>query len=311
MDDVTAALARAFERRGERAALQRRLQALREQQATTKSRVDETRALLAEEERDVDKLESFSATRILVALKGDRSTELERQVAERDAARYRAAEAQARHDVLLREEASLNAQLSNYEDVEQEYAAALDAKEAALRDDPSPTAARLLEVSSERGTLAARDTELTQAHEVGVIAQQWLAVADGKFGAARTWSNWDSFGGGGMLTDMMKYDRLDEATASLKSSNQALQALSRELADLGMAAVGAVQTDNLTRGFDVWFDNIFSDMSVRTRIINAHERVKQMRAAVAQVMAQIEAEHAKVAQQILALDGEREKLLTT
>ena len=311
MDEVTAALARAFERRGERTSLLRKRDALAGQLAQTQARVEETKALLADEERDVEKVESFSPTRILLAIKGERSTELERQTAERDAARYRAAEAQARHDVLVREQQAIDAQLAAYSCSTSSYAAALDAKEAFLRSSTSPTAERLVEVSGKRGTLAARDKELVEAYEAGVVAAKWLAAAEAKFSSARSWSNWDSFGGGGLITDMVKYDRVDEATASLRACNQALQALSRELTDLGMAAVGAVQVDGLTRGFDVWFDNIFSDLSVRSRIINAHQRVQQLRAAVAQVVEQLRVEHGSVAKQITDLDAERERLLIT
>jgi hypothetical protein len=114
-----------------------------------------------------------------------------------------------------------------------------------------------------------------------------------------------------MLTDRMKYDRMDEATASLRASNNALGALSRELADLGMSAIGAVQLDGMTRRMDVWFDNIISDMNVRSRIIDAHERVKQLLAAVNDVIARLLTEHQRVVTDITALDAEREKLLTT
>jgi len=150
-DEIETTLERATERREERDSVLRKLEALQGQLAETQKRVNETRALLADEESDVAKLESFSPTRILATLKGSRLTDLDREHAERDAARYRVAEAEARHDVLERDEA---------------------------------------------------------------------------------WSSWDSFGGGGMLIDMMKYDRLDEADAALHHCNGALSVLSRELADL-------------------------------------------------------------------------------
>lgn len=307
-DGVEDVLARVHARRGERESLERRLGALAPQLAEAQRRIEQTRALLTEEERDVEKLETFSPTRIMAGLRGDRSTDLERETAERDAARYRAAEAQARYDALLRDADGYHAQLAEYADVEQEYAAALDAKEAHLRANGS--APRLLEIAEERGALAARDKELAEAHAAAVGAAQLLAIAEEKLGSARSWSNWDAFGGGGMLTDMMKYDRMDEATASLRQCEGALVALSRELADLGLAAVGAVSPDSMTRGFDVWFDNIFSDLSVRSRIIDAHERVRHLRAHLGGVIAQLGGEHGTVQSKVTALDAERERLLT-
>lgn len=60
---------------------------------------------------------------------------------------------------------------------------------------------------------------------------------------------------------MMKYDRLDQVAAVLRDVDVALDRFSRELSDVQLAAVRGVQVDGLTRTFDVFFDNIFSDLA--------------------------------------------------
>lgn len=73
----------------------------------------------------------------------------------------------------------------------------------------------------------------------------------------------------------MKYGRTDEATAQLRRADEALSASSRELAGVRMAAVRGVEVGEMTRMFDVWFDNIFSDWAVRDRIRDAADRTRQ------------------------------------
>lgn len=73
----------------------------------------------------------------------------------------------------------------------------------------------------------------------------------------------------------MRYGRTDEATAQLRRADEALSASSRELAGVRMAAVRGVEVGEMTRMFDVWFDNIFSDWAVRDRIRDAADRTRQ------------------------------------
>ena len=58
--------------------------------------------------------------------------------------------------------------------------------------------------------------------------------------------------------------------------------LARELADVGVrSTVERLQVDGLTRTFDVWFDNIFTDWSVKSRIsggLGAHRSGRAARA---------------------------------
>lgn len=73
----------------------------------------------------------------------------------------------------------------------------------------------------------------------------------------------------------MRYGRTDEATAQLRRADEALSASSRELAGVRMAAVRGVEVGEMTRMFDVWFDNIVSDWAVRDRIRDAADRTRQ------------------------------------
>jgi hypothetical protein len=65
--------------------------------------LDEARQQYAGQEKDVERLEHLSLTRVLAALHGSREDALAREKAEADAARYRVAQAQQRLDAVQAE----------------------------------------------------------------------------------------------------------------------------------------------------------------------------------------------------------------
>ncbi len=298
-------LQRASAAHEEARSLAARLEAARTHATEARGRADEAASRFADEQRDVEKLGSMSWLRIRVALSGERTTALEREKAERDAARYAAAEAEHRAQLAESDVRAIEAQLSALGDVEGELARALDAKGSWLREQPGAASSRLAEIAVRRGELAAQERENREAHEAGLAAHVALREALDVIRSAASWSTWDAFGGGGLLTDMVKYDRIEQAQRLVRRANDALAHLATELADVGITGVRGVEVDNLTRTFDIWFDNIFSDMSVRSRIQEARGRLESALVAVERIGEQLSAAKREIDREVAALDAER------
>lgn len=306
---IQAELEEAVRQREERARVTQRLAAAESQLVDAEARVAGLRARLRDETEDVERLESFSPSRIWATLTGSRAGDLDRETAERDAARYAVAEAEARRDTGTRDVDALRAQLEGLGDVDARYDAALAAKDEWVRTSSSPTAQQLADIAHRRGQLAAEDQEAREAHAAGLAARDLLTHAQQLLASARSWSTWDTFGGGGMLTDMAKYDKLDQATAVLRQADIAAGAFTRELADVGLAGVGGVQVEGLTRAFDIFFDNIFTDMAVRSRIQDGSARVDQALGAIAQALDTVSDKGRDISAELGELDTRREQLL--
>ena len=303
-------LERAAQARRELDGLNERLTAGTGYLRSVDERVAELRGRLRAENEDVEKLESFSPTRIWATLKGSRAGDLDRETAEREAARYAVAEAEARREAAHRECESLTAQIDALGDVDAMHARALAAKEKwAATNDPA-VATALAEIAQRRGELQARDKEAREAHGAGRTALDRLQQARQLLGSAESWSTWDTFAGGGMLSDMAKYNKLDQAAAVLHQADMALGRFSVELADVGLAAVPGVQVGTMTRTFDVFFDNIFTDMAVRSRIQDTSQRTAAAAQAVAEALARLEQTGHDIAAEIAELDARREQVLT-
>ncbi len=302
-------LARATQVRLEARHLEERIESARKRAGASTADAAAAASTLSDEERDVQRLQSVSWARLLAAVKGSRMTDLERETAERERARYEAGVAAAHAQSDLRELESLESQLAALGDVEAAYTAALNAKEEWVRGHDPQVAQRLEEIAAERGRVAAEDHEAVEAYDAGVTAHRHLADAAQLLDSARSWSTWDTFGGGGLITDMVKYDKLDQVHDELRRADAALRAFSHELADVHQPAVQALDISQLTTAFDVFFDNIFSDWAVRDRIVNALDKVQGAARHIEAALGVLTQQRSALESRQTALGEERTRLL--
>jgi hypothetical protein len=311
-DDIEQRLAAAAEALREYEVTARRGADLRRRMDEMTTHLAALHARSGAEQKDVERLESLSLTRVVASLHGNRKDALQRERAEADAARYRVAEAVARRDALRREHDAANARLSRLAAAPSTYAAVLDEKEEHLRESGDPRRVRLLELADERGRLTGEMHELTEAGQAARTASQALSRVREKLGSASGWSTYDTFFGGGVIGSAMKHSRLDEAARAAAHADRCLAVLRTELADVGAVARTApnVAVEGLTRFVDVWFDNVFTDLAVRDRIERAEQNVARSAQLVREVQGRLDQRTAQARTRLSAIETERRDLLT-
>jgi hypothetical protein len=267
----------------------------------------------AQEHHDVERLANLSITSVLAALRGSRRESLEREQAEADAARFRVAEAGARLDAVRREHSAAQARLVELAAAPARYQALIVEKEQALLTSVDPRGRRLLELAEERGRLLSETRELTQAARAARQAGLALGQVRSKLTSAGTWSTYDTFLGGGMIASAIKHERLDDAARAAAVADQQLTILRTELADVAGLPVTtpALAIRDTTRFFDVWFDNIFTDLTVRDHIAQAQKRIAAATARVQQVESQLTARLTASNARLAEIETERMRLLST
>lgn len=271
--------------------------------------LDRQTAALGLQSAELRKLETFSPTRIWAALRGNHATELERERAEQDAQEYVVAVAEAKLTTLRQELMAVEHSRDALGDVQERLARALAAKEAWIVAGGRGPAQELSETARALGAARATAKEVQEALTAADRALAALVAAEQALGSAGSWSTYDTFFGGGLITDMVKYDRIDTAEQHMRGADTAMRALSRELADVGLSGVGGVEVTDMTRLFDVWFDNIFSDWSVRSRISEAASRIASARGPVADVRQLLQARAGELGAELARLDRRRSDLL--
>jgi hypothetical protein len=253
-------------------------------------------------------LEGFGPTQLWAMLRGTHASEVEREQAELAAAAYQAELADGALSEASFTVRQLRTQLASLGDVDERRRRALDATESELRQAGGPTGQELIELAEQRAASLANSREVAEAQDAADQAAARLTSALDELGHAEDLADLDVFLRGGFLIDQAKYQRIDQAVAQLRSAGQALKRLSAELADVRIPAVPGLDVPDLTQTFDLWFDNFFTDLSVRGRIQEAAARSRQTLSAVVQVRAQLSrrqselvAEQDRLAQQRLAV----------
>ena len=137
--------------------------------------------------------------------------------------------------------------------------------------------------------------EVAEAVVAGHRALAGLADALSILRSANGWSNWDTFGGGGLISSSIKHSRMGQAKAAIERTQTELSRFGRELDDLGLPGVVLPTTDGLTRGVDIWFDNIFTDLSVRNRITSSIRSVEDVLGQVSETVQGLEARQRELA----------------
>ncbi len=274
--------------------------------------LDAARQQYAGQEKDVERLEHLSLTRVLAALHGSREDALAREKAEAEAARYRVAQAQQRLDAARAELGSLEERQAQLADAPQAYANALAAKEQYLTHSADPRGARLLALADERGRLTAELDELRRAREDAGAAAQALAEVQDRLGTAANWSTFDTYLDHGMIANSIKHDRIDQAAQAAREADRRLAALRTDLADLGAAEPTAPRLE-ISSGFrfaDIFFNNIFTDLAVGRQIRDAQDNVGQSVQQVDALRVRLRAQIRAVTGRLDAMAAERQQLLT-
>lgn len=285
------------------------LQDLKEQSVRRRRAEEEARAVLEKEQGDVEELERMSLVSFLARIQGD----LESRKAEE---RREAAMAKARYDAAKWDLEDLDRRLRDFaqekeslKGLEKRYQALLDEKEAVLRSQGGAQSQRLGQLAQEQERTAGELREIQEAIQAGLAAQRALEEMSGDLSGAENWGVWDMVGGGIMAT-FAKHGCLDDAQDAAYEARRALSRFRTELADVSSEQVPDVELGDFAVFADYFFDGLFADLFVQSRIREAQEQVEAVTQRVERLIVRLRDERENLEEKQGQLDWERERLLT-
>ena len=285
------------------------LQDLKEQSGRRRRAEEEARAVLEKEQGDVEELERMSLVSFLARIQGD----LESRKAEE---RREAAMAKARYDAAKWDLEDLDRRLRDFaqekeslKGLEKQYQALLDEKEAVLRSQGGAQSQRLGQLAQEQERTAGELREIQEAIQAGLAAQRALEEMSGDLSGAENWGVWDMVGGGIMAT-FAKHGCLDDAQDAAYEARRALSRFRTELADVSSEQVPDVELGDFAVFADYFFDGLFADLFVQSRIREAQEQVEAVTQRVERLIVRLRDERESLEEKQGQLDWERERLLT-
>ena len=292
-----------WEQVAEKKVVDAKYQELQAQRKTVAQRVRQLEKVKQSEQADVDRLERGSLAAFFYQMVGRMDEKLDKEQQEAYAARVR-------YDAAVRELASIDADLARLEarlkglsGCEQRYQDALMERFREIKETNSPAAQELMESESRVVELKLRRREIREAVQAGKTALKQAGAVLESLDSARGWSTMDLVGGG-IWSDLAKYDHLDEAQEQVEQLQVDLRRFKTELADVEINAEIQVTIEGFLRFADFFFDNLFTDWEVRDRIDQSIDQVRDTKRQIQRVLDKLERMEGSIKAQ---LEDETEK----
>jgi hypothetical protein len=222
------------------------------------------------ETNDYKKFEGLSIKRLLKLFSENYEEMMDKEYREMKIAEYKHAELLEGMQAYQDEIVHITELLKQYENLDQEYNTLLNAKRLWASDEGLKVVEQF---ESEIRHLKNRQTEIEEAmHACKTLVMSLNSAKEG-LSSAKGWGMFDIIGGG-LITSMVKHDHINRASAFIKDASDKAKLLNRELLDLKVyLEIEHFEIDAFSRTFDVFFDNIFSDLSIQEEINLAYDNI--------------------------------------
>lgn len=119
-----------------------------------------------------------------------------------------------------------------------------------------------------------QEKEINEAIDSGERALISLKEAQSKLNSARNWGIFDMLGGG-LLADIMKHSKMNDASSYLEAAKNDLLVFQKELEDVQGTIDLKVDVDGFLTFADFFFDGIIMDYMVQSKIAEARKQIEQ------------------------------------
>ncbi|MBB4824612.1 hypothetical protein HNO89_001836 [Sporosarcina luteola] len=300
-------------RRNERNRVIRRLDGAEAQLKEATQLRDRLQQQLSKEQQDVIKLGKFSFANKWKEWSGKWDAQMEKEINE-------VAEVELKYNEAVKTVTDLEAEVlrlreqANHSDftfVEEDWADFIREKETWIRQNDTNANRTLQKIADDRVRVRSMIREIDEAHEAGEKALRALDQALDKLGNAEGLSMWDTFLGGGLIVSALKYSEMDSSDDLVHRAQRALRHYETELMDVQNIATESfkVNQNDIFTFTDIFFDNIFSDWMVHSRISDAKSKLNAVLQDVRRVQAQLGRKRDESSEELRRLDEQERSII--
>lgn len=273
-----------------------------------KKALEQLRITLAKELKDVEKLEKLSISNFIATIMNNKDEKLEKEHEEYFKAKLKFDEQSAKVNMIDRNLENVEERLRNLRNCEREYKEMLDKKLEIIKSSGDYyVSSKLSELELDIDKALKAQKEIEEAESVGRSLVGAIDAAQDSLESAQGWGLWDMMGGE-MLSSIAKHNNINDAEESYIYISNLLQSFNKELGDVNFASLSFSST---TIAFDIFFDNIFTDFAVQSKINDALSDTSYLRKNVSDVMNKLEQEREELSLIILNKRKEYEEFIET
>lgn len=193
---------------------------------------------------------------------------------------------------------------------QREYEAEVNIREEKLRNGLSgEVSIKYRELDETQKVLLRQLVETKEALQAANRAISTADTAMDHLGSAENWATYDVWFKGGIISHMAKYEHIDDAEEAFHRLSSQMDELKRELSDIDISGVsGFSGIDSTTRAIDFWFDNIFTDLNVRSRIRDDSEQLRAVRSQISGIISKLESNIATINRKLQDIELKKNEL---
>ena len=277
--------------------LEARQKALQFDLRQLEDKVRDLRIVLQKEEQDVEDLERISLTAFVQWITGRHEEALDREKAEAKAAglKYQAALLEKQDcEAALKQVAETLRDLDKHK---QRYNQLLEQKKAAMLAGGHPQAAQILELESQIDRL---QPDLKELREAVAAGREALNLADTilmELARAADAASFDAMGGG-LLTDIYKYNRMDKAQQNIQQLQRALRRFNTDMRQARpLVTVDMPGQGSMLRFADFFYDGLVVDLMAYSQINKSRREVTRVADQVRTALQQLDQSRKQVERQ--------------
>lgn len=263
---------------------------------------------LQKEEKDVKKLEGMSFSNFINTILGTKWEKLDEEKKELLSAKLKYDAICDELNELISDIEKVKANISKLGNLDYEYKKLIREKEELLKYVDDEVAAKLERITEEESLLMHRKKELEEAISAGNELLYSLDRIEKSLKSAGNWGMWDIFGGD-MIATMVKHSKLDSAKYEISRAQSLLRKFHRELNDVGGYIDIQLNIGSFLTFADYFFDGLFSDLAVQSRIRDAENRVMDARYKVNSIVIRLKDELKEVNSRVETINRERLKII--
>ncbi|MEA4895461.1 MAG: hypothetical protein VB064_09365 [Oscillospiraceae bacterium] len=269
----------------------------------------ELKKALEKENLDVEKLENRSFSSVLYSILGSLEKHIEKENAEALAAKLKYDQALRDVEDIEHKISALLEERSKYVNCQSEYDRLFKQKKDLLIHDNAETAKKILELTEEIGLSKIKVKEVREAIRAGSDVLLSLNSVLGSLDSAAGWGTWDMLGGG-LISDLAKHSKIDNAKYEIENTQRLLLEFKTELADVKISSDISIHIDGFAKFADFFFDGIFADWNMQTKINRSQESVLTVKIQVESVINKLKDMLASDENRINRLETEMNSLIS-
>lgn len=277
--------------------------------------IEQHQQTLKDARQQLNKLEGFSFVNLFRGWSGKKDELIEQNMDQVAVTELKLVEAQLTFKDLQKDRVDLVQKLGtmNVSSIEQQLKRLEDKKQVWLMENAPAVAAKLTGTIEQELICKQLKTEIHEAIDAGKLAFRKLTDAGNKLQDAKSYSTWDTFLGGGFVATALKHDKLEETNSYLHETQIALQRFQNELLDVKEMRQDtlAIHSDGFVMFTDYFFDNIFTDWSIHSKITTAMEQISRIQDDVANTLRDLEQKLTMTIEKEQELLQEKESILNT